>query len=437
MGKFRSAVVVGILLYLAADLPHCQHAICFLATKMTSATQHCWQVLRHLMLYLAGNQELCLSLNFKGDRSGEFHDYTTGEHAVIAVFTDAAWASCKDDRRSISSCAIFYGGCLLHASSRTQKIVSLSSAESEMYAAASGAYDSVLIVGILKWMFDAFFQICLYLDSAAARGIINRRGVGKVHHLSCRCLWLQERMADGSMIVSPISGLKNPADVGTKRLNVHHMRALMFLLGMFGSVNNCQVVETEAHTIVHQQEVKRAMQSVRRLVKSDDNTLKVLVLMNALGLARGQRGALQSTGLMAVSWWMAVICTAMAIVIGGWYVFRMRRSAYEPNVEDEPRESEEDRRQRYLHSTLSESSDVEFWMSIHHHSDNSSSEESEQIETNEVSRRVLSALDYGAETLRNTAIAAWLLARVNRSVNYSGLFRSKYESGCSSQGYDT
>ena len=72
---------------------------------------------------------------------------------------------------------------MLHSSSRTQEIVSLSSAESEMYAAASGACDSVLIVGILKWMFDAFFQIHLYLDSAAARGIINRRGVGKVRHL--------------------------------------------------------------------------------------------------------------------------------------------------------------------------------------------------------------------------------------------------------------
>ena len=43
--KFRSAV--GILLYLAADLRHCQRCIRFLATKMTSATQHCWQVLKH------------------------------------------------------------------------------------------------------------------------------------------------------------------------------------------------------------------------------------------------------------------------------------------------------------------------------------------------------------------------------------------------------
>ena len=67
---------------------------------MTSATQHCWQVLKHLVLYLAGNQDLCLSLNFKGGRGGLFHDYTADEHAIVEVFTDA------DDRRSISACAI-------------------------------------------------------------------------------------------------------------------------------------------------------------------------------------------------------------------------------------------------------------------------------------------------------------------------------------------
>ena len=107
------------------------------------------------------------------------------------MHTDADLASSKNDRRSISSCAIFYGGCLLHASGRTQKIVSLSSAESEMFAAASGACDAVLLVGILSWMFDSFFQICLYFDSAAARNIISRRGVGKVRHLSCRSLWFK------------------------------------------------------------------------------------------------------------------------------------------------------------------------------------------------------------------------------------------------------
>ena len=195
-------------------------------------------------------------------------------------------------------------------------IGSLSSAESEMYAAASGACDSVLIAGIFKWMFDAFFQIHLYLDSPAARGIINRRGVGKVRHLSCRSLWLQERMADGSMVVSPVSGLTNPADIGTKRLNVNRMRALMFLFGMFDSVNSCHVGETEAHSIIHHQEVRKAMQSVRRLLKCEDNPLQILVLMSALGLARGQGSAEQSTSFAVDSWRMTVTCTVFAIVLG-------------------------------------------------------------------------------------------------------------------------
>ena len=100
-------------------------------------------------------------------------------------------------------------------------------------------------------------------------------------------------MADGSLVVSPVSGLTNPADIGTKRLNVNRMKASMFLLGMFDSVNSCHVGETEGHSIIHHQEVRKAMQSVTRLVKCGDSPLQILVLMSALGLARGQDNAEQ------------------------------------------------------------------------------------------------------------------------------------------------
>ena len=42
-----------------------------------------------------------------------------------------------------------------------------------------------------------------------------------------------------SLVVSPVSGTTNPADIGTERLNVDRMKALMFLLGMLDSVNSC------------------------------------------------------------------------------------------------------------------------------------------------------------------------------------------------------
>ena len=68
--------------------------------------------------------------------SGLLRDYEC-EEPVLEIFSDADWAADRNTRRSVSGGAIFYGGCLVYSSSRTRKIVSLSSAESETYAAAS------------------------------------------------------------------------------------------------------------------------------------------------------------------------------------------------------------------------------------------------------------------------------------------------------------
>ena len=51
--------------------------------------------------------------------------------------------------------------CLVYSSSRIQKIVSLSSAESETYAAASAVMDAMLIRVILCWILQV--RILMYL----------------------------------------------------------------------------------------------------------------------------------------------------------------------------------------------------------------------------------------------------------------------------------
>ena len=98
----------------------------------------------------------------------------------------------RNTRRSVSGSCIFYGGCLVYSSSRTQKIVSLSSAESETYATASAGMDAILTRVILCWILQVRILMYLYFDSSAARGILSRRGVGRLRHLSCRILWLQK-----------------------------------------------------------------------------------------------------------------------------------------------------------------------------------------------------------------------------------------------------
>ena len=35
-------------------------------------------------------------------------------------------------------------------------------------------------------------MMCLYLDSSAARGVLSGKGAGRLRHLSCRVLWLQD-----------------------------------------------------------------------------------------------------------------------------------------------------------------------------------------------------------------------------------------------------
>ena len=50
-GIYRTCV--GVLLYLAADLPHCQHVVPYLATYSTNPSERSFMVLKHLVGYLA------------------------------------------------------------------------------------------------------------------------------------------------------------------------------------------------------------------------------------------------------------------------------------------------------------------------------------------------------------------------------------------------
>jgi len=127
---------VGILLYLSADLPQCQYVIRYLSTFSSKPTEKSLMVLKHLVGYIAAHFDQRMSLKLKGLHSGVFKQYEN-EEPMVEIISDADWAADRETRRSVSGSAIYVGGCLAYSSSRTQKIVSLSSAEPETYAAAS------------------------------------------------------------------------------------------------------------------------------------------------------------------------------------------------------------------------------------------------------------------------------------------------------------
>ena len=52
--------------------------------------------------------------------------------------------------------------------------------------------------------------------SSEARGIANRRGVGKLRHLQVGNLWLQQARVGGQVKDDRVDTLPNTADLGTK-----------------------------------------------------------------------------------------------------------------------------------------------------------------------------------------------------------------------------
>ena len=84
-GEYRSCV--GILLYLANDLPHCQHAIRHLSTGMSKPTKRLKDILRHLVSYLSGTKDVGLALQFKGDNVGVHHQYLENPDVLHLKFS--------------------------------------------------------------------------------------------------------------------------------------------------------------------------------------------------------------------------------------------------------------------------------------------------------------------------------------------------------------
>ena len=131
------------------------------------------------------------------------------------VYVDTDFAGCASTRRSTSGGCIMIGSCTIKHWSKTQATISLSSGEAELHGIAMGCSQSL---GIQSLMRDLGWNLKLrvFSDATAAIGIARRKGLGRIRHLDCTDLWIQDTIRSGRITLDKVLGANNPADILTK-----------------------------------------------------------------------------------------------------------------------------------------------------------------------------------------------------------------------------
>ena len=109
------------------------------------------------------------------------------------------------------------GRCCIKTWSKTQGSIAQSSAESELLATVRGAAEGLGLISLSADM-GLVFKVRLHIDAAAALGIIECPGVGRVRHLDAGTLWLQEQQLRNVIELRKVAGFENLSDLLTKHL---------------------------------------------------------------------------------------------------------------------------------------------------------------------------------------------------------------------------
>lgn len=205
--------------YLALDRADLQYSVKELCRGMSRPTMGDRRRLKRLGRYLVGRPRVVSHFGWQV-RRGEVHGYS-----------DSDWAGCRRTARSTSGGTVMMGSHCLKTWSATQKSICLSSGEAELVAAVKMSTELIGIARLAQdWGLE--WRCNLHVDSAAAIGVTNRRGSGKLRHIKVGMLWIQERVEEGELHVSKIRGEHNPADALTRYLGQsvlnRHMTAMSY-----------------------------------------------------------------------------------------------------------------------------------------------------------------------------------------------------------------
>ena len=212
--------VVARANYLASDRPDLQYGAKEICRWMSAPTDLALRALKRLGRYVVGHRRLV----FK-------YPWQTVDR--IDTYSDTDWSGCPKTRKSTSGGCVMLGKHLIKSWSSTQASVSLSSGEAEFYGVVKAGGTCLGYQSLVR---DLGYKlpVRVWTDSTATMGICGRQGLGKLRHIDTQCLWIQQRVRDGTIELVKVRGEDNPADLFTKHLQSRDR--IHSLLALFGCV---------------------------------------------------------------------------------------------------------------------------------------------------------------------------------------------------------
>ena len=132
--------LVGKLQWLAYTRPDMAYSIKELARSIQQPSIRDQKKLKHVIRYLAGTTTYKLSI--RPTIKLTTHDLTPID---LNIYVDSDWAGCHQTLKSTSGFIIQFLGTTIHFGSRTQAVVTLSSAEEEFYGIGTGTQEGLYI----------------------------------------------------------------------------------------------------------------------------------------------------------------------------------------------------------------------------------------------------------------------------------------------------
>ena len=191
--------------YLSSDRPELQFSIKECCREMSRPTKASWDKLIRIGRYLKGQPRLVWKFDLQ-QMPGS-----------IDVYVDSNWAGCRRTRKSTSGGIAMLGTHVIKSWSKTQAVIAKSSGEAELFGVVRGSTEGLGLITLCGDL-GTEMKVRVHLDASAAKGMVEREGIGKVRHLEVDVLWLQEQQARARLPLLKVLGTVNPADLMTKHL---------------------------------------------------------------------------------------------------------------------------------------------------------------------------------------------------------------------------